>query len=161
LFWEAPQVPVTVTGDPAQLSHLFSNVIGNAVEAAGPGGSASVSLELTATGIIVEVADTGPGPPEGIAAKLFEPFVTGKEEGIGLGLAVARQAAAAHGGTVTWQREGGKTLFRITLTLWAGKPPSSFGHSRRNFLSAGTLALGNLTLADILQQEARAEAGGS
>src|SRR6185437_10110960 len=115
LAWEAPEVPVTIVGDPAQLSHLFGNVIGNAVEAAGPGGSASVSIERTATGIIIEVADTGPGPPSAIAAKLFEPFVTGKQEGIGLGLAVARQAAATHGGIVTWQRQDGKTVFTILL----------------------------------------------
>jgi nitrogen-specific signal transduction histidine kinase len=50
-----------------------------------------------------------------VAERLFEPFVSGKPEGVGLGLAVARQAAEAHGGTITWQREGGQTVFRIEL----------------------------------------------
>jgi nitrogen-specific signal transduction histidine kinase len=65
--------------------------------------------------VVVEVIDTGPGPPPEIAGKLFDPFVTGKEEGIGLGLAVARQAADAHGGRITWDRRDGKTVFRIEL----------------------------------------------
>jgi nitrogen-specific signal transduction histidine kinase len=64
---------------------------------------------------VVEVSDTGPGPPAEIAGQLFEPFVTGKEQGIGLGLAVAKRAAEAHGGTIAWDRRDGRTVFRIEL----------------------------------------------
>ena len=113
MTWEPPEGAAVITGDAAQLSHLFGNVIGNAVEAAGPEGSVNVKL----IGTTVEVIDTGPGPPPEIAAKLFEPFVTGKEEGIGLGLAVAKQAAEAHGGTLTWERRDGRTVFRIAFGL--------------------------------------------
>jgi signal transduction histidine kinase len=116
LAWEPPAERITVTGDPAQLTHLFGNVIGNAVEAAGPGGSVCVAAtQRGARAVFVEVTDTGPGPPPEIAAKLFEPFVTGKEEGIGLGLAVAKQAAEAHGGRLSWERRDGTTVFRIEL----------------------------------------------
>ena len=111
LHWQPPGTPSIVTGDATQLSHLIGNVIGNAIEAAGPGGRVNVSLE----GTCIEVEDSGSGPPPEIAAKLFEPFVTGKEEGIGLGLAVAKQAAEAHGGTLTWERRHEKTVFRIQL----------------------------------------------
>ena len=97
-------------GDPTQLSHLFGNVIGNAVEAAGPGGSVRVTCDDSS----VEVLDSGRGPPPEIADRLFEPFVTGKEEGIGLGLAVAKQAADAHGATLTWSRRDGWTVFRFS-----------------------------------------------
>jgi signal transduction histidine kinase len=112
LEWKPPAGPCVIPGDPAQLSHLFGNVIGNAVEAAGPGGSVEVRL---LDGFVVEVIDTGPGPPPDIAGKLFEPFVTGKEQGIGLGLAVAKQAADAHGGKIAWERKQGRTVFRIEL----------------------------------------------
>ena len=115
LRWEPPADPTVISGDATQLSHLFGNVIGNAVEAAGPGGTVEVRLAATRGGALVEVTDTGPGPPADVAAKLFEPFVTGKPEGIGLGLAVAKQAAEAHGGRIVWERRDGRTVFRIEL----------------------------------------------
>lgn len=109
LDFAPPPGPLPLTGDPARLGDLFSNVIGNAVEAAGPGGRVTVTIADDA----VEVADTGPGPPAAIADRLFDPFVTGKDQGIGLGLAVAKQAADAHGWRLSWRRENGATVFRV------------------------------------------------
>jgi signal transduction histidine kinase len=116
LVWEPPADPFVIAGDATQLGHLFGNVIGNAVEAAGPGGT----VRVHATRGAIEVSDSGPGPPASIASKLFDPFVTGKEQGIGLGLAVARQAAEAHGGRISWERRDGRTVF--TIELPAGAP---------------------------------------
>jgi signal transduction histidine kinase len=122
LVWHPPAGPCVIPGDPTQLGHLFANVIGNAVEAAGPGGS--VEARIVDRGsrngkptFVVEVSDTGPGPPREIAERLFEPFVTGKEQGIGLGLAVAKQAAEAHGGSIAWEHRDGRTVFRIELRV--------------------------------------------
>lgn len=115
LKWDPPAGSVVLSGDTTQLGHLFGNVIGNAVEAAGPGGTVEIRIPArgASTGVLIEVVDTGPGPPPEIAAKLFDPFVTGKVEGIGLGLAVAKQAVEAHGGRITWGRRDGRTVFRI------------------------------------------------
>jgi nitrogen-specific signal transduction histidine kinase len=74
-----------------------------------------VSLAADAKGAAVEVSDTGPGPPPELTARLYEPFVTGKPEGIGLGLAVAKQAADAHGAALAWRRDGGRTVFRAAF----------------------------------------------
>lgn len=116
VVWRPPQEPLAVTGDPTQLSHLFGNVIGNAVEAAGPGGTVEIRGPVVSDGSrVVEVIDTGPGPPPELADRLFEPFVTGKEQGIGLGLAVAKRAADSHGGRLAWERRDGRTVFRIEL----------------------------------------------
>lgn len=106
-----PPGPLPLTGDPARLGDLFQNVIGNAVEAAGAGGTVTVCV--AGDGRSVEVTDTGPGPPPAIAERMFDPFVTGKEQGIGLGLAVAKQAADVHGWRLSWRRADGKTIFRV------------------------------------------------
>jgi signal transduction histidine kinase len=118
LRWRPPADDVEVLGDAGQIGQVLLNVIGNAIEAAGPGGWVEVGLRREAGPapvVLMEVSDSGPGPPAEVAAKLFEPFVTGKPEGVGLGLAVARQVAEAHGGRITWRRDGSVTRFRIEL----------------------------------------------
>ena len=59
----------------------------------------------------VEVVDSGPGPPPELAETLCDAFVTSKPEGVGLGLALARQVAADHGGRLSWNRCGRETRF--------------------------------------------------
>jgi signal transduction histidine kinase len=115
LIWKRPEGAEKVSGDRGQLAHMILNVLGNAVEAATPGGEVEVRLRSQEDLAVVEILDTGPGPAPEIAARLFEPFVTGKPEGIGLGLVVARQVAEAHGGTIRWFRDGQRTCFRIEL----------------------------------------------
>jgi signal transduction histidine kinase len=118
LRWLPPAKDPVVQGDPGQLGQLVLNVLGNAVEAAGPGGWVEARMrhpEGIESKIILEVVDSGPGPPREVAERLFDPFVTGKPEGVGLGLAVARQVAQAHGGEITWDRLEGHTTFRIEL----------------------------------------------
>src|SRR5262245_24790245 len=80
LRWQAPEAgqPAMVSGDRSQLGHLFLNVITNAMEAAGPGGTVEVALRLSANSAKVSVTDSGPGPAPDVAPRLFEPFVTGK-----------------------------------------------------------------------------------
>jgi signal transduction histidine kinase len=108
----------TVFADAAQLGQLFLNVLTNAIEAAGPGGHVEVRLGSAGPErTFVEVYDSGPGPTPEVAARLFEPFVTGKREGVGLGLAVARQVVEAHGGEISWRRVDQRTCFRIALPL--------------------------------------------
>jgi signal transduction histidine kinase len=118
LIWQPPETleTVRVNGDPGQLNHLFLNVITNAVEAAGPGGRVEMRLsQPDPTQIAIAVEDSGTGPSSQVAGQLFEPFVTGKPEGVGLGLSIARQVAEAHGGTIAWERTRNGTCFVIHL----------------------------------------------
>jgi len=111
-------VPIDAVIDGGQVSQLLLNIITNAIEAAGPNGWVEVRWGLRGTDrACIEIRDSGPGPAPDVASRLFEPFVTGKREGVGLGLAVARQIAEAHGGTLTWAREANCTCFRIELPL--------------------------------------------
>jgi signal transduction histidine kinase len=114
--WQRPVGDFPLFGDAGQLGQMLVNVLGNAIEAAGPCGNVAVQLRQ-AEKYTLEVSDSGAGPSKEVAGRLFEPFVTGKPEGVGLGLAVARQAAEAHGGTITWSREADRTVFRIELPL--------------------------------------------
>jgi signal transduction histidine kinase len=115
LAWQRPPGEVTLPGDRDRLHHLIVNLLGNAIDAAGPDGQVEIALEPTDAAICLRVCDSGPGPPAAIADRLFEPFVTGKSEGIGLGLAVVQEAVQAHAGRIDWNREGGQTCFRVWL----------------------------------------------
>ena len=115
LDWRPPG-PCLAVLDQGQWDQLLVNLLTNAIEAAGPHGQVRVTLQppLPSTGaIVLEVADNGPGPAEAIASRLGEPFLTTKPEGVGLGLAVARQIVEAHGGQLTWRRQAGWTIFRV------------------------------------------------
>jgi nitrogen-specific signal transduction histidine kinase len=74
-----------------------------------------LAAETGSSLVAFAVEDDGPGPPPAIAAALTEPFVTGKPEGVGLGLAVARAVADEHGGRLEWQRAAGRTRFALML----------------------------------------------
>lgn len=115
LRWQRPEMDTVISGDRGRLGHLFLNLLTNAVEAAGPGGSVEVRTGNDKGRCTIEVIDSGQGPGPEVAARLFQPFTTGKPEGIGLGLAVARQVAEAHGGTIDWRRENDHTCFRVEL----------------------------------------------
>jgi signal transduction histidine kinase len=90
------------------------NVLKNAGEAMPQGGSISIAGFVANESIILEVADTGEGIPLDVDA--FEPFVTTKKEGTGVGLVVVRQILNAHGGRISYRSKPGEgTTFRIEL----------------------------------------------
>jgi signal transduction histidine kinase len=104
---EARRVQVVVEVPPdleaplerSRIERVFLNLIANAVEAMPDGGIVRVSAAPEDGSVVVRVRDTGPGVPAEIRGKLFQPFVTaGKKNGLGLGLALARQAVLDHGG---------------------------------------------------------------
>ncbi|MGK6325262.1 ATP-binding protein [Sphingomonas sp. DT-51] len=115
----APGLPA-VTGDRIQLQQVVINLIVNAAQAMSGASGAVRHIEVEAghrdRQIVVEVRDTGPGMDEETCRRVFEAFFTTKEDGMGMGLSIARSIVEAHDGTISaWPREGGGTLFRIVL----------------------------------------------
>lgn len=91
------------------------NLLLNAIEAAGQGGHVWLDVRSTETGHAVTVSDDGPGPSSDVASTLFDPFVTSKPEGVGLGLALAKQVAQDLGGDLAWSRQQERTVFEFLL----------------------------------------------
>ncbi len=108
---DAPE-DLTVHGFPAELRQVFTNLVINAVEAAGASGHVEVSAkhvhpaDAPATdrhtdGVLVEIVDDGPGISDAASSKLFQPFFSTKgEQGTGLGLWVSRGIVSKHGGMI-------------------------------------------------------------
>jgi len=103
--------------DPDQLTHIFGNIIINAIQAMPDGGRLLIKTELTGPEwITISFADTGVGIPKENIEKLFEPLFTTKAKGIGLGLAIAKIMIDVHGGEIEVESEveRGSTLNQIT-----------------------------------------------
>ena len=107
-----------VNGDFGQLRQAFVNVIMNACEAMGRGGTLAIEVSPVEAGRWVEVAfsDTGPGISPEHLTKIFDPFFTTKEKGTGLGLSVVYGIIERHGGKIEIQSEVGKGT-RVAIRL--------------------------------------------
>jgi two-component system sensor histidine kinase HydH len=93
------------------------NLVLNALDAMPEGGSLEVRLPSPTDDVVeLQVLDRGPGIPEELFPRLFDPFVSTKETGIGLGLAVSHRIAAGHGGNLSAvNRPGGGACFTLRL----------------------------------------------
>lgn len=125
-----PSLP-PVMGDRDALVQTFLNLIKNAVEASPPGGTVTMTtafrqgfrMRAHGTGARVSlplevcVIDEGEGAPAQIADHLFEPFVSARRGGTGLGLALVAKLVGDHGGIVEYDRKQGRTVFRVLLPL--------------------------------------------
>jgi signal transduction histidine kinase len=112
-----------VLGDVIQLQQVLLNLINNAVEAMGSSDRTRVLQVKTDTSSIqvvrITVADSGPGIDPTIADKLFEPFVTTKSDGMGMGLSICKSIIEAHGGKLTaGPAKPFGALFVISLPIW-------------------------------------------
>lgn len=121
-----PSLP-EINGDADQLTQVFLNLAGNAVEALEQSGQLQlrtrIERQYTLAGrrhrmaIRIDVEDSGPGVPESIREALFLPLVTGRANGSGLGLAIAQDTVQRHGGLIEWRSQPGQTVFSVILPL--------------------------------------------
>ncbi|WP_305968210.1 MULTISPECIES: nitrogen regulation protein NR(II) [unclassified Mameliella] len=134
-----PSLPMAL-GDPDQLLQVVLNLIKNASEAADPKEGGTIRLHTfyehsfrlrRADGsgqtlpLQVEIIDDGPGLPPDIKGDIFDPFVSGKENGTGLGLALVSKIISDHDGWISVDSVPGKTVFRISLPRAPAAPKES------------------------------------
>ncbi|UWQ20491.1 nitrogen regulation protein NR(II) [Jannaschia sp. W003] len=115
--------------DPDRLLQVALNLLKNAAEAGAQGGRITLRTyydpgyrvrrpdRCVPVPLQVEIADDGPGIPEDIRATMFEPFVSGRENGTGLGLALVAKIMAEHDGLVALESRPGRTAFRLSLPM--------------------------------------------
>jgi signal transduction histidine kinase len=125
-----PAEPLLVDADSLRLQQVISNLITNAVTYTGAGGSIQVSLQEQRGEAVLTVADSGEGIPPELLHRVFEPFVQGggSQQGLGLGLAVARQLVELHRGQIRVESPGpgaGSTFIVSLPTATAQRAPAS------------------------------------
>ncbi|HEX5071139.1 MAG TPA: ATP-binding protein [Vicinamibacterales bacterium] len=116
----APDMPkLYATG--GEFNQIWEKIIDNAIDAAPPGGHVAIHAAQKDRTIAVSIVDDGPGVAPDILPKIFEPFITNKPwgQGIGLGLSIARRLVAWHSGEIKVSSEPGRTEFLVTLPLSA------------------------------------------
>lgn len=134
-----PSLPEAI-GDPDQLLQVFLNLLKNAAEAVGntKGGTIRIRSRydhglrvqddlgrMRPAPLCVDIIDNGPGVPPDIAGALFTPFVSGRENGVGLGLALVNRIVSGHGGQVAVESRPGHTVFTVSLPAAPGKTGKS------------------------------------
>lgn len=107
---------IFVKADEVLLKQAFTNILINAVEAMPEGGSLEIESRKLKDRAVISIRDTGQGIPKDIREKIFLPFYTTKQRGIGLGLALVQKIILSHGGSIEVDSiEGEGTTFKITL----------------------------------------------
>ena len=99
-----------------EIRQVIANLISNAIDAMPQGGTLRVSAAVAATGVTIEVADTGAGIPAEVRGKILEPFFTTKgRNGTGLGLSISAEIIARHGGTLRFDSSSAGARFQFVL----------------------------------------------
>ncbi len=111
--------------DPDALGRAIDNLMRNAIEFSSPGSVVRVVVSERDDMACIDVIDHGPGVPAANVSQLFEPFFTTRAEGTGLGLALSRSIATAHGGSLVYRRDNDETHFVLTVPKVA--PPTNDG----------------------------------
>lgn len=106
-----------VWADPLQIRQMLLHLVENAVHAVAPQGEVLVSAAVVAEDVEIVVADDGPGVSPEVRNRLFEPMVTTKPKGIGMGLPSVRRIVERHGGTVAYQpkEQGARFVVRLPI----------------------------------------------
>jgi signal transduction histidine kinase len=105
-----------INGDPDQLKQVFLNILTNAIQALTTGGTLKVNIEPRDESVVIAFEDNGTGIPHERLPDIFNPFMTTKEDGTGLGLSMAQRIVEEHGGRIEVQSVFGEgSTFSVVL----------------------------------------------
>lgn len=137
LHFTPPGSPVVIEADPDQIQQVLVNLFLNALDAMPKGGNLEVELCPPADGqVALRVRDTGPGIAPSVMPRLFEPFFSSKQTGLGLGLVISRRIAEAHGGSLqAANRPAGGACFELRLPASAEVREAQGSQTTRRFSS--------------------------
>ena len=128
---DLPDETLTLSGNEDSLRAALLNLVSNAFQAGGAKAVVTIGASSSDGQICLAVTDNGPGVVQEVREHIFEPFFTTRPQGTGLGLAVVRSIAEAHGGNVGLRCDAAGSTFYIYLpladsgTCEAGRPPSA------------------------------------
>lgn len=108
--------------DREQIRQVLLNLAVNALQAVSEDGRIVFRTDVDENSCLVEVSDSGSGIDETVFAKIFDPFVTTKDKGVGLGLSIAHKIVTEHGGTIIVTSDVKGAVFTIRLPIKAGLP---------------------------------------
>ena len=112
---EVKASPARLEGDESLLTSALINLVKNAIQVSGPGQAVTLSGEARGSSYVISVLDRGPGISPELTTRIFEPFFTTREQGTGLGLALARKLVEANRGTLSVESRPGATTFEVVL----------------------------------------------
>lgn len=113
---EVMNADVNVFADPEQLRQVLVNLMLNGLDAQPHGGTLRMTSQVIDNEVEIRVLDDGPGISEEMHPRLFQPFASSKETGVGLGLVISRRIVEDHGGSITGEnQESGGAVFAIRL----------------------------------------------
>lgn len=115
---DAEPAQVLAEVDVAKLHQLVLNLVRNAGEAVPPGGHVGVAVGVDDARCRIRISDDGPGIPDHVRPRIYEPFFSTKEGGTGLGMSIVHSLVSLHGGSIDLTTGPGGTTFEVTLPRW-------------------------------------------
>ena len=108
-------VDVSVIGEQGRLEQVFVNLLQNSMDAMGEGGQIDIGIEVAGQAVLITIRDNGPGISAELRERLFQPFTTSKDDGLGLGLVICRDIISDLGGELNLVPSQAGAVFVITM----------------------------------------------